>query len=420
MTQDLPAFFTQGLMKDDHREVPAIGVGMLGYSFMGRAHTNALKKITYTYWPPPMQPELVGIAGRTQSAVDEAARRYGYAMSTTDWRELVEDPAIGLFDNTGPNDQHKEPTIAAARAGKHVICEKPLGRTADEAYEIWTEVAKTGVKAMTAFNYRFFPAIRLIKEMLDDGTLGEVRHFRARYHQEWLVDPKSPTSWRLDKSIAGSGALGDLGAHIIDLSRYLVGEPVSVSANMKTFVEDRPGGHVDVDDAFDAIITFDTGALGTLEATRVAPGRKNHMRFEISTTKGTVIFDQERMNEIELHLADSTPGPKAQGFRTVLVSESYHPYWEHWWPHGHMIGWEDSFVHELGHLLQAIVDDTEIGPHGATLEDGYRCAEVTDAIERSATTGARQDIVYREASVPGVGKAEENTDSRYADPQPTA
>lgn len=382
-------------MKAVGQEVPTLGIGMLGYSFMGRAHTNALKKLSYTYWPPPAETKLIALAGRSGAAVAEAARRYGYERSTTDWTDIVNDPAVDVFDNTGPNDQHLEPTIAAARAGKHVICEKPLGRTADEAFKIWAAVEKTGVKAMTAFNYRFFPAIRLIKGLLDDGTLGEVRHFRARYHQEWLVDPNSPTSWRLDKNIAGSGALGDLGAHIIDLSRYLVGEPVTVSANLVTFADERPGGHVDVDDAFDAIITFGNGATGTLEATRVAPGRKNHMRFEISTTRGTVIFNQERMNEIELHLIDSTPAQNAQGFRTVLVSEAYHPYWEHWWPHGHMIGWEDSFVHELGHLLEAVVHDAPIGPHGATLEDGYRCAEVCDAIVRSASTGHRQDIAYR-------------------------
>ncbi|ANZ28554.1 dehydrogenase (plasmid) [Rhodococcus sp. WB1] len=389
------SFFTQGDARADVDEVPSIGIGMLGYAFMGRAHTNAFHKIGYTFWPPALRPRLVHIAGRNADAVAEAARRYGYDKSTTDWREVVNDPDVQVFDNGGPNDQHLEPTVAAARAGKHVICEKPLGRTADEAFELWSAVAETGVKAMTAFNYRFFPAIRLVKEMLDDGTLGEVRHFRARYHQEWLVDPETPASWRLTKEAAGSGALGDLGAHIIDLARYLVGEPESVSANTATFVEDRPGGHVDVDDAFDAVVRFESGALGTLEATRVAPGRKNHMRFEISTTKGAVIFDQERMNELQVHLIGTTPGDHAQGFRTVLVSEIYHPYWENWWPHGHMIGWEDSFVHELEHLLSAIRHDKPIGPHGATLEDGYRCAEICDAILRAADTGERQKISYR-------------------------
>lgn len=395
---DSTSFFNQGTAKGAADSVPEIGIGMLGYAFMGRAHINALKKIAYTYWPPSLMPRLVAVAGRSEEAVKEAAHRYGFERSTTDWRDLLEDPSIGIFDNTGPNNQHLEPTIAAARAGKHLICEKPLGRTADEAYEVWSEVEKTGVKAMTAFNYRFFPAVRLIKSLFEDGTLGEVRHFRARYHQEWLVDPESPTSWRLDKSIAGSGALGDLGSHIIDLARYLVGEPQTVSANMQTFTKERPGGHVDVDDAFDAMLTFESGALGVLEATRVAPGRKNHMRFEISTTTGTVIFDQERMNEIELHLAGSEPAANAQGFRTVLVSEAYHPYWEHWWPHGHMIGWEDSFVHELGHLLEAIATDTPVGPHGATMEDGYRVAEIVDAIVRAAESGTRQDISFRKLS----------------------
>ncbi len=391
-----PSFFTQGDKRSEATDIPTAGVGMLGYAFMGRAHTNAYKKIAYTFWPPPMNVELVHIAGRNEEGVEEAARRYGYSKHTTDWRDIVNDPDVLIFDNGGPNDQHLEPTIAAAQAGKHVICEKPLGRTAEEAFAVWSGVAETGVKAMTAFNYRFFPAIRLVKEMLEDGTLGEVRHFRARYHQEWLVDPQAPTSWRLNKETAGSGALGDLGAHIIDLARYLVGEPSTISANTVTFTQERPGGTVDVDDAFDAVLQFEGGALGTLEATRVAPGRKNHMRFEISTTKGTVIFDQERMNELELHLAGTTPGDRAQGFRTVLVSETYHPYWENWWPHGHMIGWEDSFVHEMEHLLSAIRNDTPIGPHGATLEDGYRCAEVADAILRAAQTGERQTISYRE------------------------
>jgi predicted dehydrogenase len=276
-----------------------------------------------------------------------------------------------------------------------VICEKPLGRTAEESYEIWSEVARTGVKHMTAFNYRFYPAIRLAKEMIDAGELGEIYHFRARYHQEWIMDPEFPKVWRLDKSVAGSGALGDLGAHVIDQSRYLIGEPAAVSGILRTFIEERPGGTVDVDDAFEATVEFENGAVGTYEATRFALGRKNQMRWEVNGSKGTIVFDSERMNELEVNLADSTPGERAQGFRTVLVSEAYHPYWEHWWPHGHMIGWEDNFVHELLHLLTAIRDDTPIGPHGATLEDGYRCAEICDAIVRSHESGERQEISYR-------------------------
>lgn len=392
-SEDL-AFFTQG-EGGNTSGIEEIGIGMLGYAFMGRAHSNALRKMAWTIWPPPYIPKLVSVAGRNAEAVAEAATRYGYERSTTDWREVVEAPDVQVFDNGGPNDQHKEPTIAAAQAGKHVICEKPLGRTADEAYDIWSAVAVTGVKNMTAFNYRFFPAIRLAKQMIDSGELGEIRHFRARYHQEWLVSPDLPINWRLEKEIAGSGALGDLGAHIIDQSRYLVGEPTSVSGSLKTFIKDRPGGTVDVDDAFEAVVEFENGAIGTYEATRYAPGRKNQMKFEINGSKGSLVFDQERMNELQLYITDSQPAEQAQGFRTVLVSEAYHPYWENWWPHGHMIGWEDSFVHELHHLLTAIRDDSEIGPHGATLEDGYRCAEVCDAIIRSSESGERQPVEYR-------------------------
>jgi predicted dehydrogenase len=387
-------FVTMGEARADE-EIPSIGIGMLGYAFMGKAHTNALKKIAYMTWPPPFAPRLVSISGRNEEAVREAARRYGYEKWTTDWREVVADPDVQVFDNGGPNDVHLEPTIAAAQAGKHVICEKPLGRTADESYEIWKGVAATRVKAMTAFNYRFYPAIVLAREIIDSGELGEIYHFRGRYHQEWIMDPQFPKVWRLDKEVAGSGALGDLGAHVIDQSRYLVGDPVAVNGVLRTFIEERPGGTVDVDDAFQATVEFENGAIGTYEATRFAAGRKNQMRWEINGSKGTLLFDAERQNELLAHFVGSGPGDHAQGFRNVLVSEAYHPYWEHWWPHGHMIGWEDNFVHELLHLLTCIREDAPVGPRGATMEDGYRCAEVCDAIVRSHETGQRQEITYR-------------------------
>lgn len=393
---DEPAvgFVTMGDVASEG-DIPSIGIGMLGYAFMGKAHSNALKKIAYVPWPPPYIPRLVAISGRNETAVAEAARRYGYERYFTDWRDLVNDPDVQVFDNGGPNDLHLEPTVAAARAGKHLICEKPLGRTADESFEIWKGVAGTGVKAMTAFNYRFYPAIVQAKEMIDAGELGEIYHFRARYHQEWIMDPQFPKVWRLDKAVAGSGALGDLGAHVIDQSRYLVGEPVAVNGVLRTFIEERPGGTVDVDDAFEATVEFENGAIGTYEATRFAAGRKNQMRWEINGSKGTLLFDSERQNELLVNLLDTKPGEHVQGFRTVLVSEAYHPYWQHWWPHGHMIGWEDNFVHELLHLLTCIREDTPVGPRGATMEDGYRCAEVCDAIVRSHETGQRQEIAYR-------------------------
>lgn len=389
------AFCTQANTQGAKEDVPGIGIGMLGYAFMGRAHTNALKKIPYTILPAPYVPELVAICGRDGDAVRQAAKRYGYERATTDWRDLVNDDRIQIFDNGAPPDAHLEPTIAAAQAGKQIICEKPLGRNADESYAIWSAVERTGVKHMCAFNYRFCPAVRLARQIIDSGEIGELLHFHGRYQQEWLLDAQTPVSWRLQAEHCGSGPLSCIGSHVIDQSRYLVGEPAQVTGALTTFVKDRPGGPVTVDDAFSATVQFENGAIGTYAASRYAAGRKNQMTWEINGTKGTICFDLERMNELQLHVTGTTPVEHGQGFRTILVSESYHPYWEHWWPHGHMIGWEDSFVHELAHLLEAIRHDTPIGPHGATLEDGYRCSEVTDAIQRAADTGERQAVVYR-------------------------
>src|ERR671914_472211 len=369
-------------------EVKPIGVGMLGYAFMGKAHSNAYKTLAYMTWPPPLLPQLVSIAGRSEDAVAEAARRYGFAEHVTDWKALVADDRIQLFDNAGPNNLHAEPTIAAAEAGKHVICEKPLGRDADESYETWQRVAATGVKHMCAFNYRFVPAVRLARQILESGELGEVRHFRAAYLQEWGA--AEIDAWRFDKSAAGSGALGDLGAHVVDLARYLVGEIESVSATTATFWPDRT-----VDDAVESIVTFANGAVGTIEASRFATGRKNSFTWEINASNGSIAFDLEHLNELQVHYADSRPGAAAQGFRNVLVSEADHPFWEWWWPHGHFIGWEHTFVHEIHHLLTAIRDDTDVAPHGATLEDGYRAAEVCDAMLRSAEGGGRERVTYR-------------------------
>jgi predicted dehydrogenase len=249
---------------------------------------------------------------------------------------------------------------------------------------------------MCAFNYRFVPAVRLAREMIEAGELGEIYHFRARYLQEWIVDPQFERVWRLDKDAAGSGALGDLGAHIIDLARFLVGEISSVSGLTRTFIPERPGGHVDVDDAFEAAATFENGAVGTLEASRFCRGRRNAMTFEVNGSKGSIVFELERLNELQVHLVDSSPGAHAQGFRQVLVTEANHPFWEWWWPHGHIIGWEHTFVHEIHHLLRAIATGGDVRPYGGDFEDGYRAAEVCDAIIRSSETGQRVEIRYRD------------------------
>jgi predicted dehydrogenase len=362
-------------------DVRTIGVGMLGYAFMGKAHSNAYKTLAYMTWPPPLVPQLVSIAGRSEDAVSEAARRYGFAEHVTDWRAVIADDRVQLFDNVGPNNLHAEPTIAAAEAGKHVICEKPLGRDAAESYETWQRVEAAGVKHMCAFNYRFVPAVRLARQIIESGELGDITHFRGAYLQEWGA--ADIDAWRFDKSAAGSGALGDLGAHVVDLARYLVGEIASVAAITAAFWPGR-----EVDDAVEAAVSFESGAVGTIEATRFASGRKNHFAWEINGSNGSLAFDLERLNELEY-----SEGNK--GFRTVLVTEADHPFWEHWWPHGHIIGWEHTFVHELHHLLTAIRDDGDVAPHGATLEDGYRAAEVCDAMLRSAEGGGRESVSYR-------------------------
>src|SRR3954453_23256543 len=395
-------------------EVRPIGIGMLGYAFMGKAHSNAYKTLAYMTWPPPLRPELISIAGRNEEAVAEAARRYGFADYKTDWRAVATDPRVQLFDNSGPNNLHAEPTVVAAQAGKHVICEKPLGRDAAESYDTWQAVAATGVKHMCAFNYRFVPggalgggvaaaggkhrcaynyrcvpAVRLARENIASGDIGDIQHFRGSYLQEWGTTEGD--IWRFDKATAGSGALGDLGAHVIDLARYLVGEIEQVAAMTQTFIPGR-----DVDDAVESVVKFESGAGGTIEATRFAQGRKNAFTWEINGSKGSIAFDLERLNELQVHFNDSKPGAQAQGFRTVLVSEADHPFWEHWWPQGHIIGWEHTFVHELHHLLTAIRDDGDVAPHGATLEDGYRAAEVCDAIVRSAQNGSQETVSYRD------------------------
>src|SRR3954463_2992488 len=362
-------------------DVREIGVGMLGYAFMGKAHSNALRKLAYMTWPPPLKPRLVATAGRNEAAGANAADRFGFERYVTDWHDLVADPEIGLLDNNGPNSVHGEPSIAAAEAGKHVICEKPLGRTAEESFEIWQRVAATGVKHMTAFNYRFVPAVRLARQMIEAGELGEIHHFRGRYLQEWGTTDAAV--WRFDKGLAGSGALGDLGAHVIDLARYLVGEIAAVSASTRTFYPGR-----EVDDAFESVVDFENGALGTIESSRFAPGRKNAFSWEINGSKGSLAFDLESLNE--LGWSEGT-----KGFRTVLVSEADHPFWQWWWPHGHMIGWEHTFVHELRHLLDVIAGEGDVAPHGATFEDGYRAAEVCDAVLRAAESGTRETVRYR-------------------------
>jgi len=381
-------------------EIPHIGVGMLGYAFMGKAHSNAFKKIPYLIYPPPAIPDLVAICGRNEQATAEAARRYGYATYYTDWREMIKDKRIQLFDNGTPPNAHADPCIAAAKEGMHILCEKPLARNGDEARRIRDEVAKTGVKHMVGFNYRFVPAIRQMRDLIRSGALGRIYHYRAIYLQEWVMPHYNlPKIWRLDKEIAGNGVLGCLGSHIIDLGRFLIGEIKSVGAITRTFVTERPlpdgsgMAKVDVDDAFASIVEFENGAIGTIEATRFGAGRKNHQVIEINGEKGSVRFELERLNELQVFWVDEEP-KETQGFHNVLVTEAYHPWISNWWPHGHIIGWEHTFVHEITHLLDCIVNNKDVAPDGATLEDGYRACVIGDAVRKAAGAHRMIDIEY--------------------------
>lgn len=390
--------FTSQASDTSAGDAPEIGIGILGYAFMGKAHSNAFKTIPYMMYPPAAIPKLVGIAGRNEAAVKGAAKRFGYENAYTDWRDMLENDDIDVFDNGGPNNAHAEPCIAAAEAGKHVFCEKPLGRTAEESKSMLDAVTKAGVKHMVAFNYRFVPAIMQAKKLIESGKLGRIYHWRAVYLQEWGMDPEMPTSWRFQKDVAGSGSLGDLGAHIIDLARFLVGEPKKIMGMTKTWLTERPDGaggmaKSDVDDGVTALFEFENGALGTIEATRFAKGRKNSNCFEINAEKGSIRFNMERLNELEVFWADDEPNT-TQGFHNVLVTEDFHPYWGNWWPHGHIIGWEHSFIHEFDHFFRAIVNDTAVDPYGATFLDGYRNSVICDAIIESANSGKAVDIKY--------------------------
>ena len=381
-------------------EAPKVGIGMLGYAFMGKAHTNALKKIPYMMYPPPAVPELVAICGRNEEGVKEAARRYGYRRAYTDWRSMLDDDEVEILDNGATNNVHHDPSVAAAEAGKHVICEKPLGRSPEESKAMLEAVQKARIKHMVGFNSRFIPAIRLVRELIDSGKLGRVYHFRAVYLQEWVMPHYNMgMTWRLDRDVAGpGGVLGDLGAHSIDLARYLVGEINSVAAMTRIFTPERREadgsmGTVDIDDAFVATIGFENGAIGTLEATRFAAGRKNHHVIEINAEKGSIEFSLERMNELNVYWVGQEPG-ETQGFTNVLVSEPDHPWWSNWWPQGHMIGWEHTFIHELTHFLDCVVNDKEVAPIGADFEDGFRADCVTAAIQESARKKQQVDVAY--------------------------
>jgi predicted dehydrogenase len=361
-------------------------VGLIGYGFMGRAHSNAWRQAP-RFFDLPANVRMSKLCGRNARAVKRAAATLGWEKSVTDWRAVVNDPEIDIIDISTPNDSHAEIAVAAAAAGKAILCEKPLARDVGEAERMVRAVRKARVVNMVCHNYRRVPALTLAREMITRGELGErLYHYRARYAQDWIADPQFPLVWRLRGEKAGSGSLGDIGSHIIDLARYLVGEFREVCAMTETFVKQRPlpgqrsrPGKVTVDDAVSVLGRFRNGALATLEATRFACGRKNGLTIEINGSGGSLVFDLEQMNRLQFYRTDDSTGRR--GFREILVTESEHPYIEHWWPPGHLIGYEHSFVHTIADFVRAVVARESATP---TFADGLANQRVLEAIEHSA------------------------------------
>ncbi|MEW2563903.1 Gfo/Idh/MocA family protein [Streptomyces griseorubiginosus] len=384
--------------RDSRTALPTLGVGMVGYAFMGAAHSQGWRTAGHAF-DLPLRPVLAAIAGRDAQRVRAAADKHGWAATETDWRALITRDDVHLVDICTPGDSHAEIAIAALEAGKHVLCEKPLANSVVEAEAMVAaaEAARSrGQLAMVGFNYRRVPALTFARRLIADGRLGTLRHVRVSYLQDWLVDPDFPLTWRLQREHAGSGALGDLGAHIVDLAQFLAGEVlVGVSAQMETFVRERPRldgassgltasggaarGPVTVDDA--AVFTgrLASGALATFEATRMATGRKNALRLEINGESGSLAFDLERLNELSFH--DHREPAETAGFRRILVTEPDHPYLDAWWPPGHGLGYEHTFVHQARDLVHAIASGAAPSPSFA---DGLQVQRVLAAVEESA------------------------------------
>ncbi len=364
-----------------------VRVALIGYRFMGRVHSNAYRQVT-PFLSPRLVPRMKVLCGRDRKAATEAANRLGWEEAATDWREVVRRDDIDLVDVSTPGDSHAEIAIAAARAGKAVLCEKPLANTLAEAEAMLAAVKKAGVVNMLCHNYRRAPAVMLAKQIIEAGDLGDIYQYRGTYLQDWILDPELPLLWRFQKDKAGSGALGDIASHSIDLARYLVGEITEVASDLTTFIKkrpllDRPGtrGVVTVDDAATALVRFANGAIGTIEGSRVAAGRKNHNRFEINGSKGSIGFDLERLNELQVFLS-SDPEPR-QGFRTILVTQPSHPFVGSWWPPGHIIGYEHTFTHTIFDLLEGVAEGRSPRPN---FEDGVANQRVLAAWERAART----------------------------------
>jgi len=373
-----------------------INVGLIGYGFMGKAHSNGYLSAP-KYFNLKAEPVLKVLCGLEADVAEAFADQWGWESATTDWKEVVGRDDIDLVDISTPNNVHKAIAVAAAKAGKHILCEKPLAMNAAEGEAMVEAAAAAKVVNMVNHNYRRVPAVALAKQMIDAGELGDIYHFRGVYLQDWIVDPKFPLVWRLRKELTGSGVHGDLNAHIIDLALWLVGPIAEVTGMMKTFITERPlpasegslsaspsgtMGKVTVDDAAAFLARFENGAIGTFESSRFATGRKNGQRFEINGSKGSIVFELERLNELQFYNDSDATG--RHGFRLIQVTEASHPYIANYWPAGHIIGWEHTFINAVADVINGIVDGAPVHP---TFADGLVTQEVLDAVEQSAASG---------------------------------
>jgi len=394
------------VINDTASSPPRVNVGLVGAGFMGKAHSLAYAVMPMFFWPAPAIPQRRMIAEMDAALAADAAQRFGFDKSTDNWRELVESDEIDVVDISVPNDAHPEIAIAAAHAGKHVICEKPLARTAEEARAMYEAVTEAGVVNLVAFNYRRTPAVEHARQLIAEGAIGPVRNFRGTYLQDWSLDPDLPLSWRFQRDVAGSGALGDIASHVLDIARHLVGDVSAVNALMRTYIPDRPmpqggadqlagaakisdapRGEVDVDDEVLALMRFESGALGSIEATRHAHGRKNFLTFEVHGDAGSIHFDYERRDELQLYLA-ADPADRS-GFRTIFTGPA-HPHGEGLWPIPALgIGYGETKIIECHELMRAIAEGGSASPD---FRDGYQVARICDAIAESAESGAWVDL----------------------------
>ncbi len=381
-----------------------MNVGIIGYKFMGKAHSNAWQNVT-NFFDVPIKPVMKVACGRTKDAVQAFADTWGWEEVETDWKKVVERDDIDIIDISVPPNLHAPIAIAAAKAGKHVFCEKPISLTSEEALEMYEAAEKAGVVHYLNHNYRRCPAVMLAKQMIDAGKLGKIYHWRGCYLQSWTMDPNFPLTWHMKKDIAGMGSNGGINSHSVDLARFLVGEISSVTGMMKTFIKERPlpgadaatfsagsgesaeMGEVELEDAISMIVEFENGALGTFDATTFAIGRENYNYFEIYGSKGAVLWNLERMNELQYYNGEDEEGKR--GFRTILATQPSHPYISHWWPPAHNIGYEHEFHHAVVDFLKAIDGDGKIEPN---FQDGYLGMKVLEAGIQSAETKKQVEI----------------------------